>query len=106
MSNKIHEYTFKELDFLKVLDADGECIGYQELEVDAELQQENDGIGHYEYCGSAGYDQGTDYWSVVRVTWNRDLYTEQENATIDRWIETSWSDIEQEIVDDMGGVIW
>jgi hypothetical protein len=101
-----HEYTFEELELLEVIDADGECIGYKELVVTADLIEENDGIGHYEYWGSEGYDRGTDYWSVVKVRWDKSLYTDQENAKIDRWIEDNFCEIEQEIVEDKGGVSW
>jgi hypothetical protein len=39
-----------------------------------EFTIENDGIGHYEFWGSKGYDAGVDYAVINLISWDRMLF--------------------------------
>lgn len=65
---------------------------------------ENDGIGHYEYWGSTGFDHGTDYVTIEDYSYDQTGMTDEEIATIDSTIESlleEWANsIAEESVDD------
>jgi hypothetical protein len=70
------------------------------VDVTASLAVENDGIGSYEFWGFSGYDSGTNYLTVEDATWNKDLYTAEENAFIDKYIDDNIDKIDEDIVND------
>jgi hypothetical protein len=47
---------------------------------------ENDGIGSYEFWGQKCYDKGNDYLNLEELDWNKNLYTAEQNLTIDNWV--------------------
>lgn len=53
---------------------------------------ENDGIGHYEYWGSVGFDHGTDYVTIEDYSYDQTGMTPEEIATIDAAIESLLED--------------
>jgi len=66
-----------------------------DVELEAELTKQNDGIGSYEYWGQKCYDRGEDYYIMEDYpTWNHDLYTYSENWLIAIWLMANYSWVE------------
>jgi len=61
---------------------------------------ENDGIGHYEYWGSVGFDRGTNYVTIEDYSYDQTGMTVEEIATIDSMIETMMDDWANSIADE------
>lgn len=75
----------------------------EELDIEVELYcsliTENDGIGGYEYMGHKEYDAGEDYLVVEEMTWDKSLYTEEENKIIQEEINKNWDKISEKVID-------
>jgi hypothetical protein len=64
-----------------------------------EIGSENDGIGSYEYWGFKGYDRGETYLTLEDITWNKTLYTDEQNVFIDEYIGDNYSKMEKVITE-------
>lgn len=69
-----------------------------EVVLDCSCTTENDGIGSYEYWGSKGYDKGVDYLICENMTWDKSLYTEEQNAIIDQYIDANYEKLSDAVV--------
>jgi len=78
--------------YIKELDLD--------VELDCRLISCNDGIGSYEYWGSKEYDKGEDYLDIDEMTWDKTLYTEEENNIIDQYIKDNRDKITEKALKD------
>ena len=83
-----------ELEYLK---EDGE-YDYINVDFDANFYAESTGIGSYEYWGFKGYDKGQDYYSCDDVRWNKSLYTEEQNAIIQKHLDENHEHIEKLLI--------
>jgi DNA mismatch repair ATPase MutS len=70
-----------------------------DVEFTGELTLENDGIGSYEYWGAKCYDEGTDYFELQSLEWDKTLYTEEQNQHIQSYIdaEENWRMIDEKM---------
>lgn len=81
---------------------------FLEVEFEAEIEWENDGIGAYEFWGECGVDYGHNYQVLTDYpTWNHNLYSFEENWLIAihlianlKSIEKSFFDLETSFADD------
>jgi hypothetical protein len=67
------------------------------VELSLSYDVENDGIGGYEYWGSKEYDRGEDCANVYEISWDKSLYTDEQNTAISEQVEKYTSDFEKEI---------
>lgn len=58
-----------------------------EIEVECSACVENDGIGPYEFWGQKCNDRGRDYLVIEETEWNKEGFTDEENAAIEKEIE-------------------
>lgn len=93
------EHTFKGLDFLDVYDDEGEFLKSRDLRVTFTKEWCNDGIGHYEFWGSKGYDSGTDYWEIDNIEWDKSQWTDAENKVIEEYINCHLEELIEEIIE-------
>ena len=70
------------------------------VELEGDIQIQNDGIGSYEFWGMKGYDAGVDYKICETITWDRTLYSDEQNNAINNYVQSNWDYIESEIVSD------
>ena len=80
-----HEYYIEELDL--------EVLFY------CDCTMENSGIGSYEYWGSQEYDAGDDYLVCEHIEWDKELYTEEENTAIDKYLEENFCKIADKAIE-------
>lgn len=85
----IYEIEFENLE--------GE-LDYMEIDFDANFYSENSGIGSYEYAGMRGCDKGHDYTSCDDVRWDKSLYTEEQNAIIQKWYDENSEKLENFLI--------
>jgi len=69
-----------------------------EVEFEGEIAIENDGIGHYEYWGQKCYDKGHDYPVLYSCTWERSLFTDEQNDEIEKYLDKNIKQIEDEFI--------
>lgn len=100
----VKDFTYQDFELLDITDSEGDCIATRDWDIQCKLVKKNDGIGHYEFWGSSGYDAGTDYYELMEVSWERSEYTEQENQALDKWVEDNWTSIEEDVI--TGGDVW
>ena len=93
------EHTFEDLEFLVVYDDEGEFIKSRGLRVTYTKERCNDGIGHYEFGGSKGYDSGTDYWEIDNIEWDKSEWTDAENKVIEQYINCNLEELIEEIIE-------
>jgi len=96
-----YEYEMTDLDFLDVYDSEGEYVKSRDLTIFYTKERCNDGIGHYEYWGSEGYDQGNNYWELEIVGWYKDAFNDAENKVIEEYIKCNESLIMEEIIESL-----
>ena len=60
-------------------------INHLKVKLTIELLVENSGIGGYEYWGITGYDKGEDYFMIDAISWDKTLYSPEENKMIDSY---------------------
>ena len=77
-------------------DGEEDCMN---VDFDANFYPESTGIGSYEYAGIKGYDKGQDYFSCDDVRWNRSLYTEEQNAIIQKHLDENHEKIENLLIE-------
>jgi hypothetical protein len=82
---------------LEYINKDGE-YDYINVDFKANFYPESTGIGSYEYAGIRGYDKGQDYFSCDDVRWNKSLYTEQQNAIIQKHLDENHEHIEKLLI--------
>ena len=70
-----------------------------EVLLECSIISENSGIGSYEYWGSQEYDAGEDYLIVEEMTWDKTLYTEEENNIIQEEINKNWDKISEKVLE-------
>jgi len=79
-----------------------------DVQLDGTLEKQNDGIGSYEYWGQKCYDRGEDYYILEDFpTWDKSLYSFEQNWIIAIYIfynflsiEKSFCDLELSIAND------
>lgn len=71
---------------------------YLDVEFRANVYKENDSIGSYEYWGSKEYDHRPDYLAVDDVQWNKEKFTEEQNAYIDKYLTDNYELVENAIL--------
>jgi hypothetical protein len=78
-------------------------IGDDLITVDfiCELQGESSGIGHYEFWGSKGYDEGDYYVVLNHLKWDESVYTKEQNEAIQTYInnDDNWFKIEDSVAE-------
>lgn len=76
---------------------------FEELDLDVTLEcsfnQESSGIGGYEYWGSREYQDEETYLTLGEATWDKEQYTDEENAKIAEEINKCWEKIESKALD-------
>lgn len=70
-----------------------------EVELDAEISIENDGIGKYEYGGVQGYDSGQNYFVCDTLIWDRSKYSQIENNVIEDYLDKNAEAIEKQVLE-------
>lgn len=63
------------------------------VEVTIEYHLENDGVGHYEYWGSSGYDAGNTFIEVDEYNYNNSAFTPEEQKQINAEIDEQLNSI-------------
>jgi hypothetical protein len=58
------------------------------IEVTIEYHLENDGVGHYEYWGSTGYDEGNTFIEVDEYHYDNSSFTPEEQEQINAEIDS------------------
>jgi hypothetical protein len=66
-----------------------------------EFTIENDGIGHYEFWGSKGYDAGVDYAVINSIRWNRIAFPILINTLLDVYINECIDEITDKLQDEL-----
>jgi hypothetical protein len=75
-----------------------EIPGIGDVEFTFSLYMESTGVGAYEYQGFKGYDTGFDYYIVDDFEWDKNLYTDKQNAFIKEFTESKmWESIEDKL---------
>jgi len=69
-----------------------------EVEIWADLKMVDNGIGHYEFHGSKGFDSRIEP-EVQQVFWNRKLYSKDQNDIIDNYLDDNQESIDEELID-------
>ena len=69
------------------------------VELECECITQNDGIGSYEYWGSQEYDAGEDYLICEHIEWDKEDYTEEQNAAIDKYLEENFCKIADKAIE-------
>jgi hypothetical protein len=69
-----------------------------EVELEAEITLENDGIGSYEYWGMKCYDAGTDYYEVTGLEYDQSLYSKEQIEVIEKYLDDNIDEINTTIV--------
>ena len=68
------------------------------VDFEFELLLQNNGIGYYEYRGSPGYDYGRDYYEVDGLSWDKNMYTSEQNMAISNFTTSpEFEKIEEEV---------
>jgi len=75
------------------LESRNDCV---EVEITVGFEWQNDGIGPYEYCGSKGYDKGTEYLEQSQIIWDSAGFTTEEVKQIEKEIFASMSEWTEE----------
>jgi hypothetical protein len=83
---------------LEYKNKDGE-YDYIDVDFDANFYAESTGIGSYEYWGFKGYDKGENYFSCDDVRWDKSLYTEEQNAIIQKHLDENHEKIENLLIE-------
>lgn len=64
-----------------------------EVEFEITFTVENSGIGHYDYCGSYGYDEGYDTPDITDIDWNKDDFDDETNEKIQKFLDqNNWDE--------------
>lgn len=78
-------------------------VPYKEDILDVELEYEiskvNDSIGSYDYSGFTYYDKQPNRLIVERFEWDKSKYSEEENKTIDLYINNNFLDLEEKVLE-------
>ena len=72
---------------------------YLNVEFRVKGQYVDFGIGSYEYWGMRGYDSQMG-WEIDEVTWNKSLYSNEDNEYIDGWVDRHMDDFINDIAKD------
>lgn len=71
---------------------------YWTVEFSGKPYSENDSIGSYEYWGSKEYDEQPDYIAIDDIGWDKSLYTKEQNAIIDNYLNENLSEVEDALI--------
>jgi len=63
------------------------------VKVTIEYHLENDGVGHYEYWGMAGYDAGNVFIEVDEYHYDKSVFTSEEQLEINAQIDEQLNSI-------------
>ena len=66
-----------------------------------EFTIENDGIGHYEFWGSKGYDAGVNYAVINSINWDRMLFPILINTLLDVYCNECIDQITDKLQDEL-----
>ena len=69
---------------------------YLDVEFKVKGQYLDFGIGSYEYWGMRGYDSQMG-WEIDDITWDKSLYSEEDNKWIDDYVERRMDDFVDDI---------
>lgn len=80
-----------------------DCSYYELYDVlcTIEFTIENDGIGHYEFWGSKGYDAGVDYAVINSISWDRLSMPILINALLDVYVNEGIEELTDKLQDQL-----
>jgi hypothetical protein len=64
-----------------------------EVELTADLHWENSGIGWYQFGSATEFDAGQDYLELDDLSWDKTLYTEEQNKIIGEYIDKNMDEL-------------
>jgi len=73
---------------------------YREVEFTGNPHKCDDGIGSYEYFGFRGNDSRTYVSCEDTIDWDRKLYSDSENAIIEKHLEKNEEEIDKKLCED------
>ena len=58
-----------------------------EVKLSIDIIVEESGIGGYEFWGFKGYDKGEKYLAIDGISWDKSLYSKEENDMIEKFVD-------------------
>ena len=60
--------------------------------ISGEIKMVDNGIGHYEFWGTTGFDTQIEP-EIQNIIWDKSLYTDEENIIIDKYIDDNFDEL-------------